>query len=222
MIPLSILSMLDEADEAVFLALHHLVRSEAMDSFMWLMSDKLIWVPMYIALSWWIIVRFGWKRGGAVILAISLAALCADQTCSRLLRPLVERLRPANPDNPLSGFVYIVNEYRGGAYGFPSCHAANTFMLATFISLLARNRFLIGWMFVWAVLNCLSRIYLGVHYPGDILYGAIIGSVFTIIWSKLLKLLWKDSEVMRITAVKSVDSDYVPVAVGLITVVFCL
>lgn len=84
---------------------------------------------------------------------------------------------PSNPENPLSEMVHIVGGYRGGSYGFPSCHAANSFALASFLTLLFANRKLSLFIFAWAVLNSYSRVYLGVHYPGDLLVGAIIGTV---------------------------------------------
>lgn len=90
--------------------------------------------------------------------------------------PEVCRLRPSNPANPLSEMVHIVGGYRGGSYGFPSCHAANSFALASFLILLFANRKLSLFIFAWAVLNSYSRVYLGVHYPGDLLVGAIIGT----------------------------------------------
>ena len=67
------------------------------------------------------------------------------------------------------------NNYRSGSYGFPSCHAANTFALATIVSLIARQRGLTIFMFLWALITCYSRVYLGVHYPGDLIFGGIIG-----------------------------------------------
>lgn len=85
-------------------------------------------------------------------------------------------VRPSNPANPLSEMVHIVGGYRGGSYGFPSCHAANSFALASFLILLFANRKLSLFIFAWAVLNSYSRVYLGVHYPGDLLVGAIIGT----------------------------------------------
>lgn len=98
------------------------------------------------------------------------------QVCATLIRPEVCRLRPSNPANPLSEMVHIVGGYRGGSYGFPSCHAANSFALASFLILLFANRKLSLFIFAWAVLNSYSRVYLGVHYPGDLLVGAIIGT----------------------------------------------
>ncbi|MDE6395771.1 MAG: phosphatase PAP2 family protein [Muribaculaceae bacterium] len=164
-----------QLDENIFLALHHLHRSSFADDVMWLISSKWTWVPMYVALLYWISSRQGWRRALVWTLAIVLAVAIADQVCASVIRPFVGRLRPANLDNPLSSLVYIVRDYRGGANGFPSCHAANTFAVAGVVALAFRNRSLTFWFLFWALINCLSRIYLGVHYPGDLLVGAVIG-----------------------------------------------
>ncbi len=164
-----------QLDESIFLTLHHLHRSLFADDAMWLISSKWVWVPMYVALLYWISLNQGWKRAIVWTLAIVLAVAIADQVCASVIRPLVGRLRPTNLENPLSQLVLIVRDYRGGANGFPSCHAANTFALASVVALGFRNRYLTLWLLFWALINCLSRIYLGVHYPGDLLVGAVVG-----------------------------------------------
>lgn len=176
------IDFLNEIDQNLFLALHHLVRSESIDHFAWLVSERWVWVPMYTVLLWWLLRSFGWQRCLVLIPAIALATLCADQICSSYIRPLVERLRPAHPENPIVHMVSVVYDYRGGMFGFPSCHASNTVMLATFIRLLSRSRWLSLWLFAWVALNCFSRIYLGVHYPGDLLFGALIGALCASLW----------------------------------------
>ena len=113
----------------------------------------------------YIIGQAGAKRAVAIALTITFA----DQMGATVIRPLVCRPRPANLENPISEFVQIVNGYRGGRYGFPSCHAANTFGLAFFLFYLFRNRSLNWFIMLWALLTCYSRSYLGVHYPGDLL-----------------------------------------------------
>lgn len=184
------LENLHQIDEALFLWMHHLIRGEAINEVMWMISDRWIWLPMYLALFVWLWRRFGWKTTLLACIAIAFGVLCADQVCAGIIRPLVERLRPSHPDNPLSESVYLVNNYRGASYGFPSCHAANTFMLASFITFFApKYKSLVIWMFTWALLNCISRIYLGVHYPGDVLFGGIIGSGFGVFWAYVTKLI---------------------------------
>lgn len=112
------------------------------------------------------------------ILGLIAAVALADQTCATFLRPYFQRLRPSNIDNPLSQFVTVVNGYRGGSYGFPSCHAANSFALATFLKLAVKRPVFTAFILIWASINCYSRMYLGVHYPSDILAGAVIGVAY--------------------------------------------
>lgn len=146
------------------------------DSFMWLYSGRFIWVPMYASLLFVLFKCYNWRQAIIYVLAISLTILFADQLCASILRPIFERLRPANVENPISDLVHIVNGYRGGRYGFPSCHAANSFALAAILSLIFNKRRMTVFIFIWAFLNSYSRAYLGVHYPGDLIVGAFVGS----------------------------------------------
>lgn len=183
------LEMLNQIDEFLFLAMHNLMRGPVASEIWWMVSSRLVWVPMYMALAWWLCGTFGWRKAIVFAAAIGLGLLCADQVCASVIRPMVERLRPTHPDNPLSDFVVTVRGYRGSSFGFPSCHASNTMMLATFTAVCGRRfQRMIIWMFSWAVLNCLSRIYLGVHYPGDLLMGGFIGFIFGIVWARLAEL----------------------------------
>lgn len=159
------------------------------DAVMWCISGRWIWVPFYIVLTYMLFRRFSWKRATLCLLTIGLIILAADQTCASLIRPEVCRLRPANLNNPLSQLVHVVNGYRGGRYGFPSCHAANTFALAMFMSLVFRNKRFTVMMFSWAIVVSYSRMYLGVHYFGDLFCGASVGSFFAVLFYSLLKFL---------------------------------
>lgn len=145
------------------------------DHFMMAFTGRFIWAPMYATILYILFKRFGYKVAICYTIAIPLVIMCADQLCATVIRPWAERLRPANLNNPINSLVHIVDNYRGGKYGFPSCHAANSFALATFLSLLfAKRRFTI-FIIVWAFLNSYSRLYLGVHYPGDLIIGALVG-----------------------------------------------
>lgn len=161
------------------------------DSVMWCISGRWIWVPFYAVLAYLLFRRMSWKRASICLVTIGLIILAADQTCATLIRPEIGRLRPANLNNPLSSFVHVVNGYRGGRYGFPSCHAANTFALAVFMSLVIRHKWFIVMMFSWAFIVSYSRMYLGVHYFGDLFCGATIGSLFAVLFYYLQNYLFK-------------------------------
>lgn len=161
------------------------------DSVMWCISGRWIWVPFYAVLAYLLFRRMSWKRASICLVTIGLIILAADQTCATLIRPEIGRLRPANLNNPLSSFVHVVNGYRGGRYGFPSCHAANTFALAVFMSLVIRHKWFTVMMFSWAFVVSYSRMYLGVHYFGDLFCGATIGSLFAVLFYYIQNYLFK-------------------------------
>lgn len=142
------------------------------------LSGRAIWIPFYVAIAGMFAWRYGWKRALILIIAIGLAVGLSDMVCARLIRPFFQRLRPAHLENPLSLLVHIVDGYRGGRYGFPSCHAANSFALAVSSSLLLRVKNYSVFILFWALLMCYTRMYLGVHYPGDLIVGAAVGSLF--------------------------------------------
>lgn len=167
------LQYIDEQVLLIFNGMH----TPMVDRFMMTFTGRWIWVPFYAALVWFLLKRMGWRNAAITILGIGVAVSLADQTCATILRPLAERLRPANLENPLSQAMHIVDNYRGGAYGFPSCHAANTFALTTYFAWLGRGNKLSLWLLMWALGNCYTRMYLGVHYPGDLITGAVIGAI---------------------------------------------
>lgn len=163
--------------DAHLLLMLNSLRNEFGDVFMYDFSGKWVWIGFYVAIFYALVRRFGFVRGIIYALGAALTVVFADQMCASVIRPLVGRMRPSNLENPLSAFVNIVNNYRGGPNGFPSCHAANTFGLALYTTLVFRNLRFCIFVFLWALVNCWSRMYLGVHYPGDLLVGAIVGCV---------------------------------------------
>ncbi|MBR6639159.1 MAG: phosphatase PAP2 family protein [Muribaculaceae bacterium] len=173
------LDFLIELDTNIFLFLNDL-HLPFFDYFMKAFTGKLIWAPMYALILFILYRRYGWKVATIFVLGTVLTVGLSDHICASHIRPYVERLRPSNILNLISPEVHIVDGYRGGAYGFPSCHAANSFALATFLSLLFSARRFTIFIYVWAFLNSYSRLYLGVHYPGDLIIGAMVGSTIAI------------------------------------------
>ena len=179
-----------DIDTQLFLFLNSL-HIPYFDCFMKIFSGKFIWAPMYASILYILFRRYQWKAVSCFTIAICLVILCTDQLCASIIRPIFERLRPSNIDNPISSLVHIVDGYRGGKYGFPSCHAANSFALAAFlIPLFSKRRFTI-FILSWATLNAYSRIYLGVHYPGDLIVGGLIGACIGLIWYYIAKKVVK-------------------------------
>lgn len=172
------LESLLQLDQDIFLWLNS-IRSPLFDRILFMFSGRYVWGLMYLTMLIALFRGFrNWRTAIVWTFATILAIVLADQICASVLRPIFERLRPSNPENPLSAFVNIVNDYRGGRYGFPSCHAANSFALAMVTSLIWRGSRIRWFLFIWAALNSYSRVYLGVHYPGDLLTGAILGCLF--------------------------------------------
>ena len=143
------------------------------DALWWMVSAK--WSSLLLVLALvWILLRQNRRHALLVLAMLALAVLLADQVSSGLIKHLVERLRPTH-DPSLDSMVHVINGYRGGLYGFVSSHAANSFALATVVSLVMRHRAVTLSLLSWSLLQCYSRVYLGVHYPGDILGGIVVG-----------------------------------------------
>ena len=168
---------------------HH---SPFWDSVMWFISGKMEWVPMYLILIGFIIYKYR-KDSIWIFIAVIILITLSDSFAARVIKDSVQRFRPTH--NPaIANMVHIVNNYRGGDYGFVSNHASNSFALAVFLSLLFRNRYFTIGILIWAAIVSYSRIYLGVHYPGDILGGALLGVgwAYGIYWCLQRFLQWRN------------------------------
>lgn len=173
----SIANAIINFDNELLLAINS-IHAPWADTFMQIVSSRTVWIPFYLFLSYLLVRRFGWRKTIVGLLVLAVCITLVDQICGSVLRGLVGRMRPSNPDSYISQWVHIVDNYRGGRYGFPSCHAANASVTAAFVSGLLRRSIITALMIAWVLLICWSRMYLGVHYPGDILAGILFGLPF--------------------------------------------
>jgi undecaprenyl-diphosphatase len=150
------------------------LHTDWLDPVMMLFTQTLFWLPLYAVLVYLMIRTYG-KTSWIPLLGIAVTIFLADRITSGLMKPYFMRFRPSHEPS-LQGLLHLVKGYTGGLYGFASSHAANTLGTATFFWLLLRERYQWIWLlFVWALVMSYTRIYLGVHYPGDILVGGLIG-----------------------------------------------
>jgi len=167
------IEQLKTIDNQIFLALNG-SESAYWDGVMWTVTNTLTWIPLLLVLLYVVMKNSDMSRLLLVIAAMALTILIADRLSSGLIKPLVMRWRPTH-DVTFYNTIDTVFGYKGGRYGFVSSHAANTFSIFIFLSLLLRSRLMTFCLFLWAVIASFSRIYLGVHFPGDILCGALLG-----------------------------------------------
>ena len=168
---MEIIHALNQCDQQLFLFLNGL-HTSFLDTIMWYISSKTLWYPFYIVLIYFIILKRK-KDVWITLLAIILMIILSDQLAD-LVKDYMQRLRPThNPD--ISGLVHTLRGYTGGEYGFVSSHASNAFAVAAFTSLFFKRRWFVYFIFVWAIIVSFSRIYLGVHYPLDVICGGVLG-----------------------------------------------
>lgn len=141
------------------------------------------WIPLYASLLYLVIRNNDSLQKVLLIVACALACVFfAGSLDDMFVKPMVARWRPTH-DTDIGILVDTVNGYRGGRFGFFSAHASNTFSLAMFFVLLVRSRILSLTLIVWSLINCWTRLYLGVHFPGDILVGLLWGTIVaTLVW----------------------------------------
>lgn len=172
-------------DTALLIWINNTFKSDWMDAVMLFCSGKLTWLPWYAVLLF-LLYKSNPKRIWVNLILVACCIALADQLASGLLKPLIARLRPCHND-AVNVHLVLIKGICGGQYGFVSSHAANVFAVFFFFVLkdvFQKIKIMIYVLLVWAIIVSLSRVYLGVHYPGDVLCGALVGILATsvIVW----------------------------------------
>lgn len=187
-----------EIDREIFILLNGF-HSSALDQTMYVFTNTWTWTPLYALFTFWIWRKYS-NDSWIILIGIGLTILLADQITSSLMKPYFLRLRPTH-EPLLMNMVHTVNEYKGGKYGFASSHAADTFGSALFLFLALRDTHRYMWLiFLWSGFVSYTRIYLGVHYPGDILAGALVGGLCGLvcyILSQKTLSWWKNKQALN-------------------------
>lgn len=168
-----------------------------LDKIMWFASGTASWIPFYALLIALLIIVYK-KDSWLKIALVGPMIVLTDQTASGIIKPLVARLRPSHQPG-LQQILHYVNGYQGGSYGFLSSHACNVFALSLYLTLVASKR--LPWlpylMFPWACFVAYSRIYLAVHYPSDVLAGAVLGMTIAWLMARLYAKLYRLQRVKK-------------------------
>lgn len=183
---------LDTLDQLLTLQING-IHNRLADQLWYFMSDKKVWIPLYVILVIFLFWRLGWKRALIVLCAVGLTFAACDMT-STTVKNFVERLRPCYNAEMVSGGLRML-EGRGGKFGFFSAHAANAFgcFVCLYIGLRADKRLKYRLFFVlgllWAMGVAVSRVFVGKHYLGDVMVGILVGTVLSLVFASIARLI---------------------------------
>ncbi len=195
-----------EFDKELLLAVNG-SESLFLDGLVKTLTTAATWIPLYLSLFYMVMKNNDTVQ--QIVLIVGCALLCvmlAGSVDDLIVKPAVGRWRPTH-DPEIGSLVDVVNGYRGGNYGFFSAHASNTFSVAVFFSLLVRSRMLTCFLVGWSLINCWTRMYLGVHFPGDILCGLLWGGL---VGTSVYMLLYRQVSKRWATGRRFVSEQYTP------------
>jgi len=167
-------NFLQHLDETILFVLNA-PHTPFLDEVFWYVSGNVVWIPLYVYLLWLLYKQYGWQNLLKILGVLVLLLICTDQICN-VFKNFIQRPRPTH--NPDLTWIKTVRDYRGGAFGFVSAHAANTMAVALFLGNLLDKKMCYV-LLAWAVLVAYSRTYLGVHYPFDILGGWCLAGILS-------------------------------------------
>jgi len=164
-----------DIDTQIFLFLNGL-NHPVLDQPMYLMTKEVFWIPLYLLLVWAAYRGYNVKTAIWTVVGVAAVVALGDRISVELFKNVFLRYRPTHHLD-IGEMVHTVNGYRGGKYGFVSSHATNSAAIAIFLFMVLRRPFprWAPWIFAWAALFTYTRIYLGVHYPADVVCGALLG-----------------------------------------------
>ena len=192
---MSLLNWLDKLDKALFVLIQHDSDHSVLDKPMPLLRDPYTWIPLYVFMLCYIFFKDRNKALPFIVLSVLTFAI-TDSLTAQVLKPLFGRLRPCHDPEMQASLRNLVD--CGGLYSMPSNHAANHFGLAAFwfFSLLSITGKKWGWLWFWAGAVCYAQIYVGKHYPSDILVGSLTGFLTGLGMSRLF-LFWENRQKHR-------------------------
>ena len=172
--------------------------SSFLDGLMVTLTSGFTWIPLYIALLYLVISNNdNMTKIMLIILCRIGCVVFSGGICDFIIKPMIGRIRPIN-DDMLDGIIYTVGDMSNKDFSFFSSHAANTTSLTMFFALLVRNRKFTVAMTVWTLINCYTRLYLGMHYPFDVLvgiaWGALVGLLLYFVYLRVYDRMFPDVE----------------------------